>query len=173
MTQVVLAVLSVSGALVGVALGALLNARVQRTSWERQEYLKSAQDRRVMFAAYVAACREWRATVLGPDVRILRASSVSRKPHADGGEARTKVIRLRTELALVAHTAETIRTGVALMRAVGELSEARANYEVGQVPETFLQPCRDAEREFIRAVRAELGSPDIDLKTATQWEFDA
>jgi hypothetical protein len=166
MTQVVLAVLSVGGALVGVALGALLNARVQRKSWERQEDLKSTQDRRVMFAAFVAACREWRATVLGPDVKILRASSVSRNPHADGGAARTTVLRLRAELALVAHTTETVRAGADLMRVVGLLSEARANFEAGQVPDTFIQPCRDAEREFVRAARAELGSPDIDLEGA-------
>src|SRR5690349_7093660 len=82
MTQVVLAVLSVTGALVGVMLGSLLNARVQRASLQHQESAMSIRDRRATYAAFVAACREWRATVLGPEVRILPASSVSRQPHA-------------------------------------------------------------------------------------------
>jgi hypothetical protein len=168
MTQVILAVLSVSGALAGVMVGALLNARVQRASWERQEIMKSQQDRRLACAAFVSACREWRVAVLGPDVQIIRASSVSRKPHADGGEARKQVIRTRAELALVVYTTETLSAAVDLMLAVGRLSEARAVHEAGQVPEAFIQACRVAEREFIRVVRAELGSPEIDLETATR-----
>jgi hypothetical protein len=165
--QVILAVLSVSGALIGVMLGALLNARVQRASWEREESTKSIRDRRVVYAAFVAACREWRTTVLSPDVRILSASSVSRRPHADGGQARTQVVRYRAEIGLVAHAAPTVHSAAALMLAVGDLSEARAAYEAGHVPERFVQACRDAEREFNRAARAELGSPDIDLETPT------
>jgi hypothetical protein len=167
MSQVILAFLSVSGALVGVMLGALLNARVQRASWEREESTKSIRDRRLTYAAFVAACREWRATVLGPDVRILAASSVSRKPHADGGQARTQVVRYRAEIGLVAHAAATVHAAAVLMLAVGELSEARAGHEVGQVPERFVQACRAAEAEFNRVARAELGSPEIDLKTPT------
>jgi hypothetical protein len=166
MTQVILAVLSVSGALVGVMLGSLLNARVQRVSWERQESLKSVQDRRTAYAAFVAACREWRATVLSPGVPILEFSSVSRKPHADGGAARTQVVRYRAELGLVAHTADTVQAAAALMLAVGALSEARAVHEAGQVPDPFIEACREAERKFVRAARAELGSPEIDLRVA-------
>jgi hypothetical protein len=167
MTQVILAFLSVSGALVGVMLGALLNARVQRASWEREESTKSMRDRRVTYAAFVAACREWRATVLGPDARILAASSVSRKPHADGGQARTQVVRYRAEIGLIAHATATVHAAAALMLAVGELSEARAEHEVGQVPERFVQACRLAEAQFNRVARAELGSPEIDLETPT------
>lgn len=167
MSQVILAFLSVSGALVGVMLGALLNARLQRASWEREESTKSIRDRRVTYAAFVAACREWRATVLGPDVRILAGSSVSRKPHADGGPARTQVVRYRAEIGLVAHASATVHAAAALMLAVGELSEERAGYEAGQVPDRFIQACRAAEAEFNRVARAELGSPEIDLATPT------
>src|SRR3954452_24029734 len=46
MTQMVLAFLSVTGALVGVMLGSLLNARVQRASWEHQESTMSIRGRR-------------------------------------------------------------------------------------------------------------------------------
>ena len=167
MTQVILAVLSVSGALVGVMLGALLNARMQRATWEREENTKSMRDRRVTYAGFVAACREWRATVLGPDVRIIPASSVSRRPHADGGQARAQVVRYRAEIGLVSYTSATVHAAAALMLAVGELSEARARHEAGQVPEPFIQACRAAEAEFNRVARAELGSPEIDLETAT------
>jgi hypothetical protein len=167
MTQVILAFLSVTGALVGVTLGSLLNARVQRASWENQENMASIRDRRTTYAAFVAACREWRATVLGPDVPILPASSVSRQPHADGGQARVQVVRYRAEIGLIAHTTATVRAAAALMRAVGELSEVRADNEAGQVPEPFVQACRDAEREFNRIARAELRSPEIDLETST------
>ena len=167
MTQVILAVLSVSGALVGVMVGALLNARVQRASWERQESTKSIRDRRTTYAAFVAACREWRTTVLGPDVRILPASSVSRQPHADGGQARTQVVRYRAEIGLVAHATATVHAAAALMLAVGQLSEVRARHEAGHVPERFVEACRQAEREFNRIARAELGSPEIDLETPT------
>jgi hypothetical protein len=51
------------------------------------------------------------------------------------------------------------------MLAVGQLSEVRAGHEAGQVPEPFIQACRDAEREFNRVARAELGSPEINLET--------
>jgi hypothetical protein len=172
MIQVILAVLSLSGALLGVMLGALLNARVQRTSWEHQANAKSVLDRRATYAAFVAACREWRATVLGPDVRILPASSVSRRPHTDGGQARTQVVRYRAEIGLVAHAAATVHAATALMLAVGHLSEARAGYEAGQVPDRFVEACRAAEREFNRVARAELGSPEIDLRTATGLPSD-
>nr|WP_221375329.1 hypothetical protein [Actinoplanes polyasparticus] len=167
MTQVVLAFLSVTGALVGVMLGSLLNARVQRASWQHQENTTSIRERRATYAAFVAACREWRATVLGPDVQIIPASSVSRQPHADGGPARTQVVRYRAEIGLIAHTTATVQAAAALMLAVGRLSEARAGHEAGQVPEPFVQACRDAEREFNRVARAELRSPEIDLKTPT------
>lgn len=167
MTQVILAFLSVTGALVGVMLGSLLNARVQRASWEHQESAMSIRDRRATYAAFVAACREWRATVLGPDVPILQASSVSRQPHADGGQARTQVVRYRAEIGLIAHTTATVQAAAALMLAVGQLSEVRAGYGAGQVPEPFVQACRDAEREFNRVARAELGGPEIDLETPT------
>ena len=167
MTQVVLAFLSVTGALVGVTLGSLLNARVQRASWEHQENTMSMRDRRATYAAFVAACREWRATVLGPDVPILRASSVSRLPHADGGQARTQVVRFRAEIGLIAHSTATVQAAAALMLAVGQLSEARADHQAGQVPDLFVQACRDAEREFNRAARAELRSPEINLETPT------
>jgi hypothetical protein len=167
MTQVVLAFLSVTGALVGVMLGSLLNARVQRASWEHQENTMSMRDRRTTYAAFVAACREWRATVLGPDVPILPASSVSRHAHADGGQARVQVVRHRAEIGLIAHTSETVHAAAALMLAVGRLSEARAVHEAGRVPEPFIQACRDAEREFNRVARAELRNPVIDLETPT------
>ncbi|GIE85514.1 hypothetical protein [Actinoplanes regularis] len=167
MTEVVLAFLSVTGALVGVMLGSLLNARMQRASWEHQESTMSIRDRRATYAAFVAACREWRATVLGPEVAILPASSVSRQPHADGGQARVQVVRYRAEIGLIAHTTATLQAAAALMLAVGRLSEARAGHEVGEVPEPFIEACRDAEREFNRVARAELRSPEIHLRTPT------
>jgi hypothetical protein len=105
--------------------------------------------------------------VLGPDVRIVPASSVSRRPHADGGPARTQVVRYRAEIGLVAHASATVHAAAALMLAVGQLSEVRAEHEAGQVPERFVQACREAEREFNRVARAELGSPEIDLETPT------
>ncbi|TDO32239.1 hypothetical protein C8E87_7695 [Paractinoplanes brasiliensis] len=167
MTQVVLAFLSVIGALTGVMMGSLLNARVQRASWAHQENTTSLRDRRATYAAFVAACREWRATVLGPDVQIIPASSVSRNAHADGGQPRVQVVRHRAEIGLIAHTTATVQAAAALMLAVGRLSEARAEHEAGQVPEPFIQACRDAEREFNRVARAELGNPEINLETPT------
>jgi hypothetical protein len=164
MTQVALAVLSVVGALTGVGLGAMLTARSQRVAWERQEAGKSLQERRTSYAAFIAAAREWRAAVMSPDAAILEASSVSRKPHADGGEARTRFLRLRAELALAAHAPETVRAADLLVDAVAHLAEARAGYPLGQVPEPIVQACRDADRDFLHAARAELGSPWIDLK---------
>ncbi|MGA5299516.1 hypothetical protein ACPCHT_06275 [Nucisporomicrobium flavum] len=168
MTQVILAFLSVTGALAGVMLGSLLNARVQRASWQHQETTLSIRDRRTTYAAFVAACREWRATVLGPDVQIIPASSVSRLPHADGGQARVHVVRYRAEIGLIAHTTATVQAAAALMLAVGRLSEARADHEAGRVPEPFVEACREAEREFNRAARAELRSPEISLVTPTR-----
>ncbi|MCU7729338.1 hypothetical protein ODJ79_36955 [Actinoplanes sp. KI2] len=167
MTQVVLALLSVTGALVGVLLGSLLNARVQRASWQQQESAMSIRDRRTTYAAFVAACREWRATVLAPDVRILPASSVSRQPHADGGQARVQVVRYRAEIGLIAHRTATLQAAAALMLAVGQLAEVRAGHEAGEVPEPFIEACRGAEREFNRVARAELHSPEIHLETPT------
>jgi hypothetical protein len=107
------------------------------------------------------------ATVLGPDVAILPASSVSRQPHANGGQARIQVVRFRAEIGLMAHTTVTVQAAAALMLAVGRPSEVRGGHEPGQVPEPFVQACRDAEREFNQVARAELGNPEINLETPT------
>jgi len=164
MLQVALAVLSVVGALAGVTLGAVVSSRSQRTVLERQEVAKSLQERRVTYAAFIATNREWRATLLSPDARIVKASAVSRKPRADGGEARTKFLRLRAELTLAAHSTETVRAADALLDAVARLAEARAAHDAGEIPDPVVDACKKADRNFLYAARAELGSPQIDLR---------
>jgi hypothetical protein len=161
MTQIAVSLISAIGALTGVILGALLTSRFQRSAWLRQEAVKSIQERRVVYASFIATAREWRANVMSPEAKILTASTISRGRHAAGGEAEVKTLRLQAELGLVAFTQGTVLCSDGLISAVRRLAEARGSHDAGQVPDPIVQRCRDAEREFLKAARIELGSPDI------------
>jgi hypothetical protein len=160
--QIVVTVINALGVLAGVALGAILSARAQRRAWRSQEVERSAQERRWIYAEFLAAARLWRAAVMNPDARIVEASTFSRQRHADGGEAAIDTLRLRIEVGLIAHSTQTTRQARSVFQAIRGLAEARAKHLVGQVPDEVVEACRRAERAFATVVRAELGSPDLD-----------
>jgi hypothetical protein len=158
MTQVAVSLISTFGVLLGVGLGAVLTARAQLTAWRRQEEDRSRQERRKTYASFLAAAREWRATVMSPDARIVEASMTSRVRHASGEEAGVAAMRTRAEVALIVADEETLTATDDLVSAVRRIAEARGRYEAGKVPEPIVQQCREAERRFLVAARRELGS---------------
>ncbi|MFC6014897.1 hypothetical protein ACFP2T_01630 [Plantactinospora solaniradicis] len=162
MVQVVVALISTLGVLAGVALGGVLSARVQTQAWRRQEAERSVQERRRIYADFLAAARVWRATVMSPDVRIIEASTFSAQRHADGADAAISTLRLRMEVGLIAHEADTTARAQTVVVEVRRLAEARAEHPAGQVPDPIIDRCRRAERGFAAAARAELGSPQLD-----------
>jgi hypothetical protein len=91
-----------------------------------------------------------------------REQGFSRQRHADGGEAAIDTLRLRIEVGLIAHSAQTTRQARSVFQAIRGLAEARAKHLAGQVPDEVVEACRRAERAFATVVRAELGSPDLD-----------
>jgi hypothetical protein len=92
------------------------------------------------------------------DVVIQDASTISRRPHAAGGQAQVESLRLRAEIALASLSAETGAACDQVVAALGALSRARVAYEAGTVPDNVVDACRDAERGFLDAARRELGT---------------
>ncbi len=166
MAQIVVTVISAFSVLAGVALGAILSAKAQGRAWRLQEAERSTQERRRIYAEFLAAARLWRAAVMSSEARIVEASTFSKRRHADGGEAAIDTLRLRIEVDLIAYRAHTTRQARSVFQAVRGLAEARGDRPAGQVPDDVIEACRRAEREFATAARAELGSPGIDLVAA-------
>jgi hypothetical protein len=102
--QIVVTVISTLGVLADVALGTILSARAQGTAWHLQEAERSAQERRRIYAEFLATARLWRAAVMSPDARVVEASTFSKRRHADRGEAAIDTLRLRIEVGLIAHS---------------------------------------------------------------------
>jgi hypothetical protein len=157
MNQIVISLLTITGALGGVFLGSYLSSRSQATNWEREIAERSRQDRRSIYAAFAASAREWRAAVMDANAVITNASTTSRHPHAVGGQAQVESLRLRAEIPLASLSTETGAACDQVIAALGALSRARAAYEAGTVPDNVVAACRNAERAFLDAVRRELG----------------
>jgi hypothetical protein len=159
--EVIVSVLGTLGTLLGVVIGAALTNRSQRLSWDRQEKDRSRAERRRIYADFLSSTREWRAVSLSATARIVGGSVVARVPHADGGASATRALSLRSELSFIAESPATIAQSFALVRALGNLAQARAEHPAGSVPESIVQACRDSEWRFVAAARAELGSPEL------------
>lgn len=157
MVQVAVVVISTVGALVGVLLGSTLSAHTQRRVWRLQEDERSVEERRRIYADYLAAARVWRATTMIPQVPIIGASTFSTKPHADAGEIAIDSLRLRIEVGLITQSTTTAEAAEEVLRANRSLAEARADHPAGWIPDPFVDACRRAERAFAAAARDELG----------------
>lgn len=166
--QLLVTLIATLGTLAGVALGAALTARSQASVLARQEAGQSRQERQRVFAAFIAAAREWRANVMSSEARIVEGSTISRSRHADGNGADVGVLRIRGELRLIAHSPTTIACADDVICAVRRLAEARGSHVAGQVPVPIVECCRSTEAEFITAARAELGSPALPGLAADQ-----
>jgi hypothetical protein len=154
--QVLAALIGAIGALAGVATGSLLSAWYQRQTWMRDQAARARDERRRLFAEFLTAAREWRAVTHHPDTKIVRASAISKKSHADGGAAAARALALRSEIALIAQ-APTIEATREMARTHRLLAEGRAKYAAGELPGPLVTACRRAELRFVRAARAELG----------------
>jgi hypothetical protein len=127
-----------------------------------QEAERSVQERRRIYAEFLAAVRLWRAAVMSSDAPVVEASIFSKRRHADGGKAATDALRLRIEVGLIAQSPQTTRHARSVFQAARGLAEARGDHPAGQVPDEVIEVCRQAERAFASAARAEFGSPDLD-----------
>ena len=154
--QVLAALIGAVGALAGVATGSLLSGWYQRQARLQEQATRSKEERRRIFAEFLTATRDWRATTLHSETKLIDASTVSKTKHADGGPAATRATALRSEIALVAQTS-TIRAARDMVLANRRLAEGRAQYAAGALPEPLVIACRRTELEFVRAAREELG----------------
>jgi hypothetical protein len=98
MTQVAVALVSLVGALAGVALGAVLTGRFHHAARLRQEVERARLERRQAFAAFFAAAREWRAAVQSAEAPIVAAGPVFSGRHASSGPVEVGALRRRDEL---------------------------------------------------------------------------
>lgn len=157
-SQIFAALIGALGALSGVITGSVLSAGYQRRAAARDQAVRSSDERRKVFAAFLAAAREWRALSVHPNTELVSASAISSRRHADGGAPATRTLGLRSEIALVARP-RTIRSAYALVRVHGELAEGRGKHSAGNLPRELFVACRLAEASFTAAAREELGFP--------------
>jgi hypothetical protein len=156
--DVLVALIGTVGTLLGVVIGAVLTSRQQSATWDRERARIRESERREVYARFLTAAREWRAVSMGAEVRIITGSPISRSRHADGGQSGARTLALRSEVALVAQSPKTIAESIDLVRTLTRLAEARASHAAGSIPDNIVQACRDAERSFLLAARADLGS---------------
>lgn len=161
--QIWAALIGAVGVLAGVVTGALLTAFHQGQAWRREHAARSRDERRRLFADFLTAAREWRATTQHPDTKLVKGSAVSRSEHADGGIAAVRTLGLRSEIALIGQPA-VIRQAREVTRSQITLAESRAKYPAGSLPDRLVAACRHAEVEFVRAARQELGIATIEAE---------
>lgn len=162
--QVLAALIGALGALAGVVIGSLVSGWYQRQARLQEQLTRSKEERRRIFAEFLTATRDWRATSLHSKTKVIEASTVSKERHADGGPAAVRATALRAEIALVAEVS-TIRAAWDVVLALRRLAEGRAQHLAGSLPESLVTACRRTELAFVRAAREELGvlGPDSDL----------
>jgi hypothetical protein len=160
------ALVGAAGALVGVGLGAWLTARAQRSllrEYHRQAHIDA---QKLAYSEFLSTHRQFRRYIMTEPVKVRlieRAPGVPPTPVIDN----------------VARYWESIENATAKMEIVGadgipydvwhavrasfyDIARARANYELGEVPEEIVEAARAAEREFVRAVREDLLASEAD-----------
>src|SRR5689334_17553787 len=103
LANLVAAAISTVGTLGGVALGAWLTNRAQRTMLLEERTNRSVAERRRVYAEFLSTTRAWRSISQGPEVHLVEGSAVSRQAHADAGDFGARALALRSEIALIAH----------------------------------------------------------------------
>ncbi|MFE0155192.1 hypothetical protein ACFWY5_49205 [Nonomuraea sp. NPDC059007] len=154
-------------ALAGVGLGGLLSSRAQDRAWKREEQRRWREARRSTYGDFVAAVREYRSFVSGPD------TSVEVWMHPDGtrlipaigpggAEYQTKMEAAFTAVQMVARDQETVDKAHFLAGIARRVAVARVVYGPGKVPSDLDESLFTAERDFLNSARRDLGLNDMD-----------
>ncbi|MFI6393949.1 hypothetical protein ACIBHY_43280 [Nonomuraea sp. NPDC050547] len=153
-------------ALAGVGLGGLLSSRAQDRAWKREERRRWQDARRARYGEFVAAVREYRSYVSGPDtaVEVWTHPDGKRLIPAlgpGGAEHQTKMEAAFTAVQLVARDQETVNKAHLLAGIARRVAVARVVHGPGKVPSDLDESLFTAERDFLNSARRDLGLPDM------------
>ncbi|MFI9559399.1 hypothetical protein [Nonomuraea endophytica] len=154
-------------ALAGVGLGGLLSSRAQDRAWKREEQRRWQDARRARYGELVAAVRQYRSFVSGPDtpVEVWMHPGGTRLIPAlgpGGAEFQTKMEAAFTAVQMVARDQETVNKAHFLTSIARRVAVARVVYGPGKVPSDLDENLFTAERDFLNSARRDLGLPDMD-----------
>ncbi len=154
-------------ALVGVGLGGVLSLRAQDRAWRREEVRRWRDARRATYAEFVAAVRQYRAFVTGPDVGVEvwshpDGTRLIPGVAAEGAEHQTRMEAAFTAVQLVAQDQETVNKAHLLSSIARRVAVARAVHGAGRVPSELDESLFIAERDFLNCARRDLGLLTVD-----------
>jgi hypothetical protein len=149
--------------LIAVALGGWLTSRAQERIWQRDHQRQWRDIRLTAYTGYLAAFREYIAYVLQPATRVLGVPR-PREPHdlmpffdEAGSAYKERLESTKTTLRLIAGRPGVVQASNAMVRHARLLATDRATRDVDEIPAERFEGLWSAEREFVLAVREELG----------------
>ncbi|MCP3798724.1 hypothetical protein NLX83_05585 [Allokutzneria sp. A3M-2-11 16] len=155
--------------LLGVLLGGWLSIRNQERL-HRRDHAREWRDIRLTACGdFLTALREFIAFTLEPGITITTAPhpklTGELMPFFDekGSPYKEKLEATKTRVRLVSESADTVAKLNALVRKARGIAAARATHGVGEVPHELFEALWAAERDFVAAVRAEVGLPAIPI----------
>ena len=154
-------------ALAGVGFGGLLSSRAQDRAWRREELRLWRDARRRTYGEFVAAVRQYRLYVTGPDARI----EVWAHPGGgrlvpaigiEGASYQEKMEATFTEVQMMAPDQQIVDKAHLLTSIARRVAVAHAVHGAGQVPSELDESLFTAERDFLNSVRHDLGLVDLE-----------
>lgn len=157
--------LSTFGPLLGVFAGGWVASRTQAAGHRREDRRHLTDTRRVAYAAFLTAVREYVAYTQSPHTQVAAVPHAARQEmlipllDAEGTAYRQRMDAAHVGVRLVAGSATVFEHARELARAVRRSAAARATHAAGQVPADVYEAMWDAEARFVDTVRIELGLP--------------
>lgn len=157
--------------LIAVLLGGWLTLRGQDRLWRREHSRQWRDIRLSAYSEFLAASREYVAFALDP------ASNIEAAPHPRKlGEAmpffdergtayKEKLESTKTTVRLVAEGEPAIQASNHLVRSARQIAASRAEHGALTVPHDQFESLWDAETRFVAAARAELGLPEVTIRS--------
>jgi hypothetical protein len=150
-------------ALLGVLLGGYLSVRNQDRLWARDHARQWRDIRLSTYRDFLAAYRHYVAFALEPTANITAAPhprypgelipffDAAGRPYKERLEGEYATLRLVSELQ------ETVQAAIRVLIAVRQIAAARAIVAAAEIPPDAFENLAAAEREFLSAIRRELG----------------
>ncbi|MGH3391041.1 MAG: hypothetical protein ACRDOO_19405 [Actinomadura sp.] len=153
-------------ALAGVGFGGLLSARAQDRAFRREERRLWRDARRRTYGEFVAAVRQYRTYVTGPDARIevwAHPGGGRLVPGigSEGAACQERMEAAFTAVQMMAPDQETVDKAHLLTSIARRVAVAGAVHGAGQVPGDLDESLFAAERDFLNSVRHDLGLVDL------------
>ncbi|MEE6274560.1 hypothetical protein V2J56_14515 [Georgenia sp. MJ206] len=150
------------GALVGVALGALLTYLAQKALLERGHVLACGVSREDAYVEYLGAYRQFRTVLLTQEVAVRlvpRDDDASANVAVVDEAASWEVVEQATARLLIvaADNQVVLAAATAVRHALKDIAKARATCRPGAVPTRLVKQAKDAEIAFARVAQADLG----------------